>query len=94
MVAKKPSFSKTYLHGNGVVMVITKIKNIWIAQNLLEQGHLAFVIPPGSIQHIDREWALKIILKLFFLFNMFIKKNSLFILIMDDLEYIKSMKSV
>ena len=57
---KKNSFSKTYLHGNGVVMVITKIKNIWIAQNLLEQGHLAFVIPPGSIQHIDREWALKI----------------------------------
>ena len=60
MVAKKTSFSKTYLHGNGVVMMITKIKNIWIAQNLLEQGHLTFVIPPGSIQHIDREWALKI----------------------------------
>ena len=83
---KKLVFSKTYLHGHGVVMVITEIKNIWVAQNLLEQGHLAFVIPPGSIQHIDREWALKIRFKsYFFFFNMFIKTLAL-ILIIDDLK--------
>ena len=71
-----------------MVVVITEIKNIWVAQNLLEQGHLAFVIPPGSIQHIDREWALKnMIQQLFFYFLAFI-------LIMDDLKDMKSKRKI
>ena len=74
-------------------MVITKIKNIWVAQNLLEQGHLAFVIPPGSIQHIDREWALKIRLNSYF-FSLLCLKYSLFILLIDDLKYTKAKPKV
>ena len=42
-----------------MVVVVTEIKDIWVPQYLLEQGHLAFVISPGSIEHIDRKWALQ-----------------------------------